>query len=128
MKRRWVAAVALVLTVSSGAAPAAGVDLSKENSARAFARRSHAPLSAGIRDCVAISSHYPTLGAAVRWHEKRANVENKLSCKRAERHWACTASFMYKHENESETEWTLFLEFSVDDTGKVAGLDCSAAG
>jgi len=69
----------------------------------------------------------PTLGAAFRWHERRANVENSFRCRRAGRRWTCAASFVFNDKKESERDWALSLDFSVDDGGKVSGLRCEAA-
>jgi hypothetical protein len=106
----------------------AGLDLSKEGPAREFARRSGAPLAKGSAGCKDIAEYYPTLGAAFRWHEKRANVENLFQCRRAGGRWACKASFIFNDKKESERDWALALEFSVEPTGKVTGLKCEAAG
>lgn len=129
-KRRngwWLVPVAGLL-MASGAALATGINLSKKGPARAFVRRSDAPLAQGTGDCKNFAGHYPTLGAAFRWHEKRANVANSFDCRRVARGWTCKASFIFNDKKESENDWALFLEFSVDETGRVSDLNCGAAG
>jgi hypothetical protein len=127
--RRWSVAIGALLMVSfSGNASATGVDLSKKGPTRELARHSDAPLAEGTGDCKYFAEHHPTLGAAFQWHEKRANVENSFSCRRVGRGWTCKASFIFNDKKVSENDWALFLVFSVDNTGKVSGLNCGAAG
>ena len=124
----WTTAAAIVVAVVSGAVGAGTVDLSKTRPARAFARHSDAPMAKGTGDCKHFAEHYPTLGAAFRWHEKHANVKNSLDCRRVEQRWTCEASFIFNDRKESEKDWALSLQFSVDEAGRVTGLNCAAAG
>lgn len=127
--RCWLVAIGVLLMMSlSGIAPATGVDLSKKGPGRDFARHSDALLAEGTGDCKYFAEHYLTLGAAFRWHENRANVENSFSCSRVGRGWTCKASFIFNDKKVSENDWALFLEFSVDEVGRVSGLNCGAAG
>jgi hypothetical protein len=110
-------------------ADASGWNLGKKSEARKFASTSKAPLSKGEGDCLHLSANFPTLGAAVAWHSRRANVENQIDCQKTDRAWSCSASFVYNNKKESEREWALFLKFSVDEkTMEVHELRCDVAG
>jgi hypothetical protein len=127
-RQEWWMAPIVVLLIGTFSAAHAAIDLSTKGSARAFARRSDAPLAEGSQVCREIAQYYPTLGAAFRWHEKRANVENSFQCRRFGRRWTCKASFIFNDKKESERDWALSLEFSVEENGKVSALRCDAAG
>jgi hypothetical protein len=126
--KRPAALVAALIGSVAAAAHATSVDLSKEGPAREFARQSEAPMADGNQECQEIAEWYPTLGAAFRWHEKRANVENSFHCRQGPHGWTCKASFAFNDKKESERDWALFLKFSVDESGKVSRLRCEAAG